>query len=318
MSSADGVSEAQLRMVLSRRSGVGEADLWTPIMLALRDRGLGWPLPAATAEEVIAEVMDRMRTALPAPTASLRAERAGRYVFLSEFTDRYQDCGTRRIVDRVRFAGVAPVRPSPSGIYEPESEAGWGDNPPSAASPGLPRPEWGWWQAVRAAGRRPMFQMPDPWAGVGEPPVNRALDGRDATGDLPAYRRALRSALDADPRFVDCWAHLGSEALDRAGGEAAALKEALGFYQAGVTIAELALGEVFTGVLAWAEIDNRPFHRALHGLGLTLWRLAEWDAASTVFGNCLWLDPGDAQGIRYLLGPIRRKTAWDGCGEIGM
>lgn len=317
MQATDSVTEPQLRAALSQRSGISEADLLTPIMLMQHDRRLRWPLPAAMAEEVITAVMDRMRAVLPVPTASLKAERAGRYVFLSEFTAAYQDYVTRRIVDRVRFAGVAQVRPSFAVVYDPDSEAGWGARPPSTAL-GQPKPDWGWWQQVRAAGARPIFRMPDPWCGAGEPPVDRALCEREASGNLEAYRRALHAALQADPRHTDCWAHLGSEALGRAESDPAALTEALAFYQAGVTIAELALGEMFTGVLAWAELDNRPFHRALHGLGLTLWRLGQWDAAAAVFGNCLWLDPADSQGVRYLVGPVRRKTAWERCADVSV
>ncbi|WP_327722267.1 hypothetical protein OG381_47975 [Streptomyces sp. NBC_00490] len=41
----------------------------------------------------------------------------------------------------------------------------------------------------------------------------------------------------------------------------------------------------FAGVLAWSELDNRPWHRALRGLGLAWWRLGENTKAAAVFGN---------------------------------
>ncbi|MFD7663466.1 hypothetical protein [Streptomyces sp. NPDC059788] len=120
----------------------------------------------------------------------------------------------------------------------------------------------------------------------------------------------MDAAVREDPRQVDCWAHLGSDALDRAEQDTSALSEALGFYQTAVAVAELSLPPSFTGVLAWSELDNRPFHRALHGLGLTWWQLGETAHATAVFGNSLWTNPDDNQGIRYLIGQVKAGARW--------
>jgi hypothetical protein len=113
-----------------------------------------------------------------------------------------------------------------------------------------------------------------------------------------------------DLRQIDCWAHLGNDALERADADRRALREALGFYQTAVAVAELSLPPGFTGVLAWSELDNRPFHRALHGLGLTWWRLGETAKATAVFANGLWTNPDDNQGIRYLIGQTKAGVPW--------
>ncbi|MFE2326693.1 hypothetical protein ACFXD5_22665 [Streptomyces sp. NPDC059385] len=152
--------------------------------------------------------------------------------------------------------------------------------------------------------------MPDPYAGEDEPPVDRALALRDEFGDGGAYRDALAAAVREDPRQIDCWAHLGIEAFTRADSEMAVLPDALGYYQTAVAVAELSLPAVFSGVLAWDELDNRPFHRALHGLGLTWWRLGETERAAAVFRNSLWTNPDDNQGIRYLIGQTETGVPW--------
>lgn len=181
---------------------------------------------------------------------------------------------------------------------------------PSTAADPSGKPTWAWWRAVREAGPRPLHRMPDPYVGEGQPPVDRALDLRERTGNDEAYRAALLAAVREDPRQIDCWAHLGSEAFERADTDGCALSEALGFYQTAVAVAELSLPPEFSAVLAWSELSNRPFHRALHGLGLAWWRLGETEKAAAVFDNSLWTNPYDNQGIRYLIGEVRAGVAW--------
>src|SRR5262249_35065304 len=161
-------------------------------------------------------------------------------------------------------------------------------------------------------------------------PIDRALEQRDATGDVGAYEEALHAIVRDEPRDIDAHAHLGNMLMalaDPASTELvvrpepsrrqreAWLRAALGYYQAGVGIGELALPDPFTGVLVWSELDNRPFFRALHGLALALWRLGNFDAAELVLLNMLWLNPMDNQGARELLRPVRERRAWGGTHE---
>ncbi|MER6914013.1 hypothetical protein ABT354_20260 [Streptomyces sp. NPDC000594] len=301
------MSEDGLRAMLAERSGLDADSLWYPVHEVPRRFGLSWPLTAGQAEDVLAGLLDRLRLVLPAP----RHEGPGpRYVCLSEITGRYQRTDTRRVLERVRRRGATPAVPAfGGGDYDPRSERGWGARPP-AAPEHAGTPDWSWWRLVRKAGPRPLYRMPDPHMGEGAPPVDRALALRNRTGDPAAYRAALTAALREDPRHTDCWAHLGSAALDGTGTDQAALEQALGYYQTAVAVAELSLPPTFTGVLAWDEPDNRPFHRALHGLGLTWWRLGETAKATAVFTNSLFTNPDDQQGIRYLIGQTRSGVPW--------
>lgn len=298
MSAIAAVSEGDLRAMLAQRSGLDRDALWYPVCDVPRAFGVSWPLTEEKAEEVLTGLLDTLRRVLPEPGSDEDGEPGQRYAYLSEITDRYERCDTRRILERIRHAGITPACPAfDDGDYDPRSAA----DADGASS---------WARAVRAAGPRPRYRMPDPYVGEGEPPVDRALGLRESTGDLAAYRTALRAVVREDPRQVDCWAHLGSDAFERADADAGVLAEALGYYQTGVAVAELSLPLAFTGVLAWGELDNRPFHRALHGLGLTWWRLGENTKAAAVFGNSLWTNPDDNQGIRTLIGPVLAGAVW--------
>lgn len=186
-----------------------------------------------------------------------------------------------------------------------------------------------WQRLVAEAGPRDCYALPEPYppgsTTDGYLPIDRALDTRDATGDIDAYERSLRRITRAEPRDVDAWAHLGNLYLamaDPAGTEIvytpqppasqrrAWLRTALGYYQTGVAVGELALPDPFDGRLAWIQMNNRPFLRALHGLAIALWRLARFDAAQRTLHNMLLLNPDDNQGARFLLPPVRGRRAW--------
>ena len=86
--------------------------------------------------------------------------------------------------------------------------------------------------------------------------------------------------------------------------EAAATAEARDLYARGLEAGELALGpegfEEYEGHF-WGFLETRPYMRARHGLALTLLELGEEEAAVEHFRAMLKLNPGDNQGIRYLL-----------------
>lgn len=274
------VNEDRLRTMLAERSGLDRDSLWYPVYAVPRDFGLTWPLTAGQADDVLKELLHGLRRVLPAPRPTAEQDNQNgaveRYVYLAEITDRYERCDTRRILERLHARGITPARPDFGGE------------------------DW---------------RMPDPYTGEGEPPVDRALALRDRTGDPAAYRAALLAAVREDPRQIDCWAHLGSVALDRADSDPTALTEALGYYQTAIAVAELSLPSAFTGVIPWSQLDNRPFHRALHGLGLAWWRLAETSKAAAVMGNSLGTNPNDNQGVRYLISKVNKGTPWSRTSE---
>jgi hypothetical protein len=310
------VSEDELRTMLAQRSGLEKDSLWFPVYQVPRAFGLSWPLTGDQAENVLSDLLDGLRRVVPPSLPDGQDGHGRRYVYLSEVTDHYERCETRRLLERIHQAGITPAGPAFGGEdYDPRSERGWGARPSSTGDLGG-KPSWAWWRAVREAGPRPFYRMPNPYVGEGSPPVDRALALREGTGNDVAYRKALLAAVREDPRQIDCWAHLGSDALERAGTDESALSAALGFYQTAIAVAELSLPSAFTGVLAWSEMDNRPFHRALHGLGMTWWQLGETKKAAAVFGNSLWANPDDNQGIRYLIGQVRAGTSWHQRAEV--
>ena len=74
--------------------------------------------------------------------------------------------------------------------------------------------------------------------------------------------------------------------------------------QAAVGIGLHALPQKFswkTARMEWAWLENRPFLRAYHSLGL--WHLgnARYDEAIGIFRRLLSVNPNDNQGVRYLL-----------------
>jgi tetratricopeptide (TPR) repeat protein len=48
----------------------------------------------------------------------------------------------------------------------------------------------------------------------------------------------------------------------------------------------------------------------MHGYGLCLWRLGQFDQAERLFDRMFWLNPSDNQGARLLLSEVRAKSAW--------
>ncbi|MEV4117113.1 hypothetical protein [Nonomuraea sp. NPDC049695] len=183
--------------------------------------------------------------------------------------------------------------------------------------------QWTWWKRVKAAGIRQSWLMPDPYVGASsDVPLDRALDNRERSSDRNTYRKALKEIRDANYRDIDAWAHSGHEALARADAvtgssptarrrRSAAIMEALGFYQTGVAVGELSLPSRFTGALLWSSTENRPFHRARHGLALAWWRLGDFDKAATALKTSLWINPDDNQGLREHLPLVEARIPYE-------
>lgn len=75
-------------------------------------------------------------------------------------------------------------------------------------------------------------------------------------------------------------------------------------YEQGVEAGERALGseafEEWEGHF-WGILETRPYMRARHGLALCLWEAGESKKAIEHYTEMLRLNPGDNQGIRYVL-----------------
>ncbi len=198
----------------------------------------------------------------------------------------------------VKALRLVPLRLQDEGLWDPGEEY-WGED-------GEPLEDWE--KPIVARGPRPCFEMeqvlpgadPDDWD---SDPILEASDLK-AAGDHIGAHKILVEMLVVDLRCLDAHAHLGNFSFVHHP------EEAIRHYEVGVRIGELSLTEGFDGVLPWGLIDNRPFLRCLHGFGLCQWRLGREAEAATLFERMLCLNPGDNQGIRFLLPQIRAGEPW--------
>lgn len=106
-----------------------------------------------------------------------------------------------------------------------------------------------------------------------------------------------KKALTLSEDCADAYVLLAEES-------ARSLEEARDLYAAGVEAGKRALGE---GMFAeaeghfWGVVKTRPYMRARAGLASCLWQLGQHQAAIEHYEEMLRLNPGDNQGIRYLL-----------------
>jgi tetratricopeptide (TPR) repeat protein len=116
----------------------------------------------------------------------------------------------------------------------------------------------------------------------------------------PARRIALaKKALKTSPNCADAYVLLAVE-------DAKTLEESLALYQSGVQAGRRALGEDFfndPGNIGhfWGILETRPFMRAMQGLASIQWELGQPEEAERNFRELLRLNPGDNQGIRFML-----------------
>jgi tetratricopeptide (TPR) repeat protein len=200
-----------------------------------------------------------------------------------------------RLVERLR---ARPLRLQFIGMWKPEDEY-WGE-PGDELEPDF--------EEIIEAGARPQCEMEQVIPGSDAADLDDAITLSADLARLGLRREAremLRKLLVHDQRCIDAHAHLGN--LVFAANAAAALVH----YQTGVAIGEQALPPRYTGLLPWSLLDNRPFLRSLHGMGLCLWRLGRAKEAQAVFSTMLWLNPSDAQGERFNLQCVRDGLAWE-------
>lgn len=199
----------------------------------------------------------------------------------------------------VAALGLVPLALRSEGDWDPEEEY-WGEE-------GEPIDEWA--KPIIARGKRPMFEMEQIIPGqdpedFDSDPIVEAAELKDA-GERGEAEELLMGLLAQDLRCLDAHAHLGNFEFKHRP------KQALRHYAVGVAIGEVALGATFDGVLSWGFIDNRPFLRCLHGMGISWWRLGDRDQAAALFRRMLWLNPSDNQGARFNLAAVEAGKTWE-------
>lgn len=121
----------------------------------------------------------------------------------------------------------------------------------------------------------------------------------------PRKRIALANkALTISPLCADAYVLLAEE-------KAKSAKEALEYYRKGVDAGSRALGTKAFNEYAghfWGFLETRPYMRARAGLAATLDALGDVDAAIGHYRDMLRLNPGDNQGIRYVLARCFMKS----------
>lgn len=112
----------------------------------------------------------------------------------------------------------------------------------------------------------------------------------------PRRVQLARQALDCSPDCADAYVLLAEAARDP--------HEAQRLYEQGMQAGERALGpDVFQHDVGhfWGILETRPYMRARQGLAEVLWVLGERRGAIGHLQDLLRLNPGDNQGLRYIL-----------------
>ena len=198
----------------------------------------------------------------------------------------------------VKALGLVPLLLKDEWLWDP-SDTYWGEE-------GEPLEEWA--KPIVARGPRPSFEMEQVLPGTDPDDLDSdpILDVSElhAAGDRIGAEKLFCEMLTADLRCLDAHAHMGNFVFTHRP------EAAIRHYEVGVRIGEMSLRDDFDGLLSWGRIDNRPFLRCMHGLGLCLWRLGREDEAAALFERMLWLNPTDNQGIRFLLSEVRAGERW--------
>lgn len=271
-------------------------DLTQPIELivlstkdrSLRARSIG---SACSGTEISVKTASAWRQ-VPGEIITLKGNKVWRYSghwYLSgEVLSHRQDASA---------LGLTPLKLKEHETWDPTEEY-WGETA---------EPESAWAKAIIAHGSRPSFEMEQIIPGDDgddfEDDITRSADLKEA-GAYAEAESLLIGLLQQDLRCIDAHVHLGHLEFERD------LKKSVRHYRMAQQIGDLTVGAEFRNVLRWGHINNRPYLRALHGLGLCLWRLNQRTEATALFNRMLWMNPTDNQGVRFLLSDIGAGMDW--------
>ena len=120
--------------------------------------------------------------------------------------------------------------------------------------------------------------------------------------DSATASEIYHAIIAVHPQHVDAWNGLGAVAFEK--GE---LEESLRCYRKAHDFAMAEFGGKYPRQLVWIEV-HKPALRALHGIGLNLYRLGRIKEAQEIFENMLQLNPVDDQGVKFLLNDIKKGS----------
>jgi tetratricopeptide (TPR) repeat protein len=120
----------------------------------------------------------------------------------------------------------------------------------------------------------------------------------------------LNKALSFDDEYIEAINGLGSIYFYRD------LEKSKEYYEKSVELSKKELGGRWPDELEWGIWENRPYLRALQGLGLIHWRNNEIEKAKEIFELLLKMNPHDNQGIRYCMAAIYKGLTWADFGKI--
>jgi len=131
-------------------------------------------------------------------------------------------------------------------------------------------------------------------------PLDRAQELMYDAWEEPAPKRRAamaKQAIEISPDCADAYVLLADETAHTHG-------EAARLYEQGIAAGERALGlRTFADDAGhfWGLLETRPYMRARLGLARALWAMGMHQPALDHYEAMLHLNPGDNQGIRYLL-----------------
>jgi len=112
-------------------------------------------------------------------------------------------------------------------------------------------------------------------------------------------KKLVKQALELDPNNADAFNYLASIEKN--------IDKAIEQYEKAIKAGEKTLGKKFfkeeRGYF-WGMLETRPYMRAKVGLADCLYAKNEVDKAIKIYEEMLELNPGDNQGIRYLLSTL--------------
>ena len=118
-------------------------------------------------------------------------------------------------------------------------------------------------------------------------------------GNAVSAEETFRQLIDDYPEFIDVHHYLAL-LLSETGRD----EEAFQIWQEVVALGLACLPvefEMGRDTLPWLILENRPFLRAYHALGLEYLKRGKVEEALEIFDNMLAMNPGDNQGIRALV-----------------